>query len=56
MSLWRARRVAGLGPQAEVDLLLVREEISLTDVREVLGKELGGLGFPLDLLGFPSLL
>ena len=43
--------VAGLGPHGEVYLLLVREEVALADVREVLGQELGGLGLPLDLLG-----
>src|ERR687897_2620493 len=47
--------VAGLGPHGEVYLLLVREEIALANVREVLGKELGGFGFPLDFLGVPSL-
>src|SRR5919112_405655 len=35
--------VSGLGPQAEVDLLLVGKETALPDVREVLGEELGGL-------------
>src|SRR5215212_6149128 len=48
--------VAGLGPHAEVYLLLVRQEIALPDVREVLGEELGGLRFPLDLLVFLPLL
>src|SRR5215204_2581288 len=48
--------VSGLGPQAEVYLLLVREETALPDVREVLGEELGGLRLPLDLQIFLPLL
>src|SRR5215207_9528814 len=48
--------VSGLGPQAEVYLLLVREETALPDVREVLGEELGGLRLPLDLQVFLPLL
>src|SRR3712207_7134080 len=37
-------------------LLPVRQEIALPDVREVLGEQLGGLRFPLDLLDFLPLL
>src|SRR5918995_1321299 len=48
--------VAGLGPHAEIYLLPVRQEIALPDVREILGEELGGLRFPLDLLIFLPLL
>src|SRR5215210_660068 len=48
--------VAGLGPQAQIYLLGVREEIALADVREVLGEELGGLRFSFDFLVFLPLL
>src|ERR687895_203067 len=48
--------VAGLGSHAEIYLLGVRQEIALPDVREILGEELGGLRFPLDLVVFLPLL
>src|SRR5215210_734973 len=39
--------VAGLGPLAQVDLLLVRQEVPLVDTREVPGDEVGSLRRPL---------
>src|SRR5918998_2063305 len=42
--------VAGLGPHAEIYLLPVRQQVALPYVREILGEELGGLRFTLDLL------
>src|SRR5919112_5250352 len=41
--------VACLGALREVYLFCVREQISLADVRQVLGQQLWGLGFPLRL-------
>src|ERR671915_1193122 len=42
--------VAGLGPHAEIYLLPVRQQVALPYVREILGEELRGLRFTLDLL------
>ena len=54
MRRWRAR-VPLLGPLAEVYLLLVGEQLSLADVRQVLGEKLRGLRFPLHLRAIQSL-